>query len=345
MIPSPESGSGIVRWDSMADNNDLPRRLTIITPVHNEEDGLDRYAEDVSRKILARTDIDARVLFVDDGSSDQSWKKIVALTKTSERFSAIRLSRNYGAHIALAAGFDVVAGDTDAVATLACDLQDPPETVLEFVQEWRNGANIVWGKRRSRIDAGWRQQASQLLETVLRRYAMPRGSRFTTGSFLLMDRAVLECFRQFREQSRVTFALVAWTGFEQTVVSYDRAQRIHGKSGWTLGKMFNTACDVFIGFSPIPAKFISGIGFGMFAISIALILYLMIVWAFQNVLPGWTGMMATMIFFFGILFMMIGIMAEYLHRIFIESKNRPLYFISGQAKGPQEATERVSRDD
>jgi glycosyltransferase involved in cell wall biosynthesis len=316
-------------------------RVVIVTPIYNEEANIDRYAAEVSAVLLGATNIDARVLFVDDGSRDRSWQKLAALTKSSPRFAAIRLSRNFGSHLALAAGFDSIGDDADAVAILACDLQDPPTTILEFVRAWNAGADIVWGQRTSRADTGWRRSASSLLESMLRRYAMPRHSRFTTGSFLLMDRKVLSCVRQFREQSRVTFALVAWTGFDQAVVPYDRQPRIAGRSGWRFSQMVNSAYDVLIGFSPLPAKFITSLGLGMFAISLLVLLYLLLTWAFSRVQPGWTGMMATMTICFGVLFMMLGVTAEYLHRIFIEAKNRPLYFVAACAGQVSEATERV----
>jgi glycosyltransferase involved in cell wall biosynthesis len=319
--------------------NDGRPRLVIVTPVYNEESNLDRYAETVSATLLSAPDIAARVLFVDDGSRDLSWQKIAALTESSSRFSAIRLSRNFGSHLALAAGFDSIGDDVDAIAILACDLQDPPDTIREFVSVWRTGADIVWGQRRSRGDEGWRRGASGLLERMLRRYAMPRHSRFTTGSFLLMDRKVLHCLKQFREQSRVTFALVAWTGFNQAVVPYDRQLRQAGHSGWRFGQMINSAYDVLIGFSPLPAKFITAVGLGMFAVSLFVLLYLVLTWAFTRVQPGWTGMMATMTICFGMLFMMLGVIAEYLYRIFIEAKNRPLYFIAACAGEVSDATE------
>ena len=308
-----------------------PVRLVVVTPVFNEEANLDRYAAEVAATLFAAPGIEARILFVDDGSRDSSWARLQALTRASPRFSAIRLSRNYGAHLALAAGFDAVGEDADVVAVLACDLQDPVATLLDFVAAWRQGADIAWGQRRTRADEGWKRNASRLLENTLRRHAMPRHSRFTTGSFLLMDRRVLACLKQFREHSRVTFALVAWTGFKQAVVPYDRQARVAGKSGWRFGQMLNTAYDVLIGFSALPAKLMTGIGVSLFLLSLAATVYLLLVWAMSRVQPGWTGVMVTITLCFGVLFMMVGVMAEYLHRIFIEAKNRPLYFVSDGA--------------
>jgi len=256
---------------------------------------------------------------------------IEKLTASDDRFTAIRLSRNFGAHTALTAGFDFVPPDADIVATLACDLQDPPETILEFVNAWRAGADIVWGARRSRIDGRRRELASRLLVNTLRRFAMPKNSRFQTGSFFLIDRIVLNCIRQFREHGRVTFALVAWTGFSQSVVHYDRKQRVTGRSGWTFSQMLNTAYDVFIGFSPVPAKVLTAFGFFMLGGSLLAVAYLITTWLFLSVSPGWTGLMVTITLCFGLLFVMIGVSFEYLYRIFVETKNRPLYFVARQA--------------
>lgn len=305
--------------------------LVVVTPVYNEAENLDRYCAAVERVLLSREDINVRLILVDDGSTDGSWRKMEQIARHNSRFAAIRLSRNFGAHTALTAGFDFVPANADIVATLACDLQDPPETILAFVDAWRANADIVWGARRSRLDGRRRGLASRLLLTVLRRYAMPKGSKFQTGSFFLVDKTVLDCMRQFREHGRVTFALVAWTGFDQEIVNYDRQPRVSGRSGWTYMQMLNTAYDVFIGFSPVPAKVLTTFGFVMLGGSILSAIYIIVWWLFFAVQPGWTALMATMTLCFGLLFVMIGMSFEYLYRIFIETKHRPLYFVAGTA--------------
>ena len=164
-------------------NRHSPRAsLCILTPVYNEAGNLDRYVDEVTRILFSRPDLDAHVLFVDDGSSDDSWHKIQEIAKTSDRFSALRLSRNFGSHTALIAGFDYVRENTDIVATLACDLQDPPETIIEFVEKWREGFDIVWGARGKRADGLFRQAASRNLEYLLRRFAIGQGVRCGTSA-------------------------------------------------------------------------------------------------------------------------------------------------------------------
>src|SRR5262249_16330316 len=151
-------------------------------------------------------------------------------------------------------------------------------------------------------------------------YAMPRNSRFQTGSFFLIDRVVLDSLLQFREHSRVTFALVAWTGYDQSIVTYDRGPRVGGRSGWTFAKMIAPAYDALIGFSPMPAHLLTLFGFVMLGGSLLVFLYLVTAWLVSDVQPGWTGLMVTMTVCFGILFVMLGVSFEYLFRIFVETK-------------------------
>jgi dolichol-phosphate mannosyltransferase len=263
---------------------------------------------------------------VDDGSRDSSWAMIEQFCAQDDRFSALRLSRNFGSHAALAAGLRRAEGD--AVATLACDLQDPPETILAFVEHWRQGADIVWGARRQREDAAWRRWVSAAFAAILYRFAMPAGSKFTTGSFFLIDRRVCECYRQYTEHHRITFALVAWTGFDQAVVAYDRRHRTAGRSGWTFTRMLGAMYDTFIGFSDLPIRLISWLGFGIWAASVVIIVQLLVSYFTGDVLPGWTGVMVTMLLLFGLLFFALGLMGQYLHRIYRETTGRPVYFVA-----------------
>ncbi len=304
-------------------------RVTVITPVFNEEAGLVEFERTVRSVLLDNTEFAFEVLLVDDGSTDASWARIEEMHARDGRFQAVRLSRNYGAHVALSAGFAHASGD--AVATLACDLQDPPEAVLEFARRWRQGgAQIVWGRRRTREDAGWRIGFSRLFEALIRRFAMPRDSRFTVGSFLLVDRLVADCFRQFQEHNRVTFALVAWTGFTQEVVDYDRRQRRTGTSGWTWRRMVKTMYDTFIGFSFLPIRLMTLVGILLSTLTLPFATYLVLVYLTGRPLAGWTSVMLALTLFFGIQFLLMGIVGEDLYRIYAEVVRRPLDFVSAR---------------
>jgi glycosyltransferase involved in cell wall biosynthesis len=309
-----------------ADPGRLPVVL-VLTPVYNESAGLDAYERAVRDTLLARTDCDVRVLFIEDGSTDDSWPRIHELAARDGRFRGIRLSRNYGSHIALSAGFANVA-DADAVATLACDLQDPPEVVSRFIDAWKRGADIVWGKRTTRDESPLRIWTSRMFERLIRTHAMPRRSRFTTGSFLLVDRKVADCFAQFQEHNRVTFALVAWTGFTEAVVDYERHRRRTGQSGWTYGRMVKTMYDTFIGFSQTPIRVMTVTGGVVSLLTIPMAAYIVYHRIAGHPILGWTSTMLPLTLFFGLQFLMMGIVGEYLYRIYAEVVRRPLYFVS-----------------
>lgn len=302
--------------------------VDILTPVFNEEDNLDAYAAEVERVLLSRQDVEFRVLFVDDGSRDSSWRRMEAICASNPRFRAIRLSRNFGSHVALSAGFANISPDADAAATLACDLQDPPETVLAFVEAWRAGAQIVWGERRTRDDSRWKVWASGLFTSALKRYAMPPGSLFTTGSFLLADRRVVDCVNQFKEHNRITFAMVAWTGFDQVRVPYDRQARTRGVSGWSFAKMIKAMYDAFVGLSTLPIRVMRVAAAMAVVLSAVLVAYLIVVSMTGNRVPGWSSQMLLLSVFFGVQFSLMSIVGEYLSRIYTESMQRPLYFVS-----------------
>jgi dolichol-phosphate mannosyltransferase len=303
--------------------------LVIITPVFNEAENLPDYAAEVSRVLFSRTDIAVRVVLVDDGSTDESWALIEELARDDQRFRGLRLSRNFGSHTALSAGLANAGDDADAVATLACDLQDPPAVVLDFVDCWQDGAQIVWGERRARDDSPWKIRTSRLFSRALERHAMPKGSLFTTGSFFLLDRRVLDCFNEFKEHNRVTFALVAWTGFDQARVQYDRQARTKGASGWSFRSMIKAMYDAFIGLSTVPIRLMKVAAASVAVLAVLLTGYLITVaLALGTRAPGWASEMIVLSSFFAVQFWLMGIVGEYLHRIYIESTRRPLYFIA-----------------
>ena len=318
--------------------------LTLITPVYNESENLSSYVEEVRTKLMERGDLDVQVLFIDDGSSDDSWTIIKQITEAHPRFRGIRLSRNFGSHTAISAGFDHIGDDADAAVVLAADLQDPPETVLEFVERWKGGAEIVWGRRATRLDSRWRVLTSRMFHRMLRRHAMPKGSQFTTGSFFLIDRKVISAVSQFAETNRITFALVAWTGFEQDTVDYARRKRVAGTSGWTFTDMVRAMYDAFVGFSGLPIKLMERAALASLVIAVGLAVYLVIASLTRGTrVPGWTSQMLLLAVFFGIQFWLIAILGQYLARIHREVVRRPLYFVSRDTGDRSRATdERLS---
>ena len=318
-------------------------KIAVVTPLYNESEALPRYFREVGELLLDNSGCDVRLILVDDGSQDRSWQMLREACGKDERVSALRLSRNFGSHAAIAAGLNAVPDDIDAVVVMACDLQDPPAVALEFVEQWRQGADIVWGQRTGRRDARWRIAASTVFEAMLRRWALPRGSLFTTGSFFLADRRVVEAMRAMQEHNRITFALVAWTGFDQARVPYQRAERVSGRSKWGVRRMLKTMYDAFVGFSTLPIRLMKAAATAAFLLALGLVAYLLVIAAVTRTsVPGWTSQMLVLSVFFGIQFSLTAMIGEYLARIYQESVARPAYFVSELADIGTEP-ERVGR--
>ena len=302
------------------------KSLSIITPIYNEQESLPHYIKVVSEQLLSNLNLNVEVIFIDDGSVDESWNIIQDLTSRDNRFKGIKLSRNFGAHSAISAG--IAYSKADGLVMLACDLQDSVEAIHEFIRKWQEGYQIVWGKRISRKDPTWRIICSKVLHRLLVRYAFSAQTNFQTGSFFLIDRVVANAYRTFSEKNRLAFALVAWSGFRQTFVEYIRVERKAGKSGWTFGKMLRSSYDLFLGYSHIPVRIITMSGVILCSVAMTVLAYVLLSWVGGKPLPGYTSLMATIMFFFGFQSLILGLIGEYLFRIYIEVINRPLYLIS-----------------
>lgn len=299
------------------------KTISIITPVLNEEENLSHFMDAVKALLFSQTQYHWELIFVDDGSTDSSWNQIRQLCEADTSVKGIRLSRNFGSHAALYAGFSECTGD--AAVFLPCDLQDPPEVVLSFIEKWEAGAEIVFGHRTNRGDSTGKRVTSALFNFLLRKFAMPRGSKFTTGSFLLADRRAVEAYLNHAEYNRITFALFAWTGFHQDKVDYVRRKRDRGVSGWNLGKMFKSFYDAFMGFSHLPVRLITIAATGTFCLSTLIFIYIVFSFAAGNPAPGWTSIMGIITLFFSIQFFIMTVVGEYLHRIYLEVLKRPVY--------------------
>lgn len=303
------------------------RLITVITPVYNEEGNLDVYYKGICETLFPLQKYEFEIIFIDDGSTDKSWGKILDICNRDRHFNAIRLSRNFGSHCAVTAGLDRARGD--AAVILACDLQDPVETVIEFLKKWEEGYQIVWGERIVREDAKWRTITSNIFSLILRRWVLPRDSKFTTGSFFLMDRRVIDCYCLYEDNSRLTFAMVAWTGFRQTTVQYHRRLRIAGRTGWTFSKMITAFYNVVLAYSTIPLKIISILSILTLFLTIPIVLY--IFYLFMNRRTGNIGWISTILavfLFSSLVLFQLSILGEYLIRVYKDASRRPLYFVS-----------------
>jgi len=300
--------------------------LSIVVPVFNERGNLARFHQEVAAVMRELAEYDCEIVFVDDGSRDDSFAVIEELRVRDPRISAIRFPRNFGSHIAIAAGIDHCRGD--AAVVLAADLQDPPQLIREFVARWREGYDVVWGARTGRDDGAIRGMAMNAFYRAVRRFAIPTYPKGGTGSFCLIARAALEAFRRCNERNRLTFGLIAWAGFRETEVPYFRPQRLVGASSWTPAKMIKAAVDMFVSFSLLPIRLISLFGITVSALSFLFGFYVLInKILFGARVLGWTSVMLAVLVLGGVQLVMIGVLGEYLWRILDEARARPLYVV------------------
>lgn len=302
---------------------------SIVVPVYNEEKVLPEFYRRVSDAMKSTGEYE--VVFVDDGSTDSSLEIIKSLAAMDPHIKYIKLSRNFGQQVAISAGLDFAGGR--AIVFIDVDLQDPPEVILQMIEKWKMGGEVVYGKRASRKGEGILKQitANIFYRTlnVISQYKFPVDS----GEFKLIDRKVAEALRKFREKSRYVRGIISWLGFNKAEVVYVRDRRFAGSTKYPFTKMIKLSLDAITSFSYLPLKFAMYLGF---VISFCSFIYLLVVFyqkLFTNTtIIGWASLIAINLFFNGIVLMILGVYGEYIGRIYEESKNRPLYVVS-ETKG------------
>ena len=309
--------------------------LSIVIPIFNEEpiiDELDRRLRAFMGS-LEKLGLDWDVIFVNDGSRDASLEKLRALAVREKRYKVVSFSRNFGHQLAITAGLDRAEGD--AVVVMDADLQDPPEVVAEMVAKWREGYDVVYGVRSTRHG-----------ETIFKKFTAAFFYRFLrsmtgveipldAGDFRLMSRPAVLALRALRERHRFVRGMVAWVGFRQTGVTYERSARFAGETKYPLRKMVKFALDGITSFSTLPLRIATWLGVlsGFAAVGIGL-------WAIyikfyvSGVVPGWTTIMILVAFSSSVQLIVMGILGEYIGRAYDELKRRPLYLVSEQINLP-----------
>ena len=322
------------------------RTLAWVLPVYNESGNLSRLYErlaGVADSLAPR--YRTRFVFVDDGSADDSLQQLLQLRERDPRVEVLSFSRNYGHQLAVTAGLDFV--EADATVVIDTDLQDPPEVVLELVDRWEAGADVVYAQRRSRKDTLAKRGTAFLFYSVLERLASVKIPR-NTGDFRLMDRRVVEELRKYREHDRFLRGLVSYVGFRQEAVLFDRDARFAGKSGYPLKKMLRFAADGILGFSTVPLQLISRVGFAVSALALLGIIYALVIRLFlpDAAVPGWAFQTIATFFIGGIQLVMLGVLGSYVGRIYVEVKQRPLYtmgMVAANGEGHPETLAEATR--
>jgi len=304
---------------------DPPTSLAVVVPAYNEGVGLRDFHARLAA-VLDSLDLACSVLYVDDGSRDDTWAVMCALRAADGRVATLRLSRNFGKELALTAGLDHV--DADAAVVIDADLQDPPELIPRFVEHWRAGCDVVYGTRATRAgETGFKKMTAAVFYRVMGRLSstpIPRD----TGDFRLLSRRALEALRQVRERQRFMKGLFTWVGFRQQAVVYNRDPRHAGQSKWNYWRLWNFAIEGITSFSTAPLRIATYVG-----ILAALAAFLFGLWVlgkalwFGDPVPGYPSLMVVVLFLGGIQLMALGIIGEYLGRLYMEAKQRPLYLI------------------
>jgi dolichol-phosphate mannosyltransferase len=315
----------------------VTKLVTVIVPVLDEEQSIGVLYQRTRDVFEGEPDYDFDLLFIEDGSTDQSFARIQELAEQDARVRCLRMSRNFGSHLGATAGMFDARGDM--VVIMASDLQDPPEVIPDFLRAWEGGGRIVWGVRRTRKDPLLKRLLAKAFYGLIRRIALPSYPERGTGSFCLLDRCVVDAFRQFPERNRVFFGVVLWTGYPQAHVEYDRQERHSGVSKWTFWRQVKAALDTILGFSYAPVRAISGLGVLFAALSFAYVGVILVAWWRTGIaVPGWASLMAAIMFLGGLQLLALGVLGEYLWRILDESRRRPLYVIRERLPGDEPAS-------
>jgi len=301
-------------------------RLSVIVPVLDEEDGLGALIDRL-RPVLERTGLSWEVLFVDDGSRDATLAAIKELYARDKRFKAISLSRNFGKEVATAAGLAYVQGD--AAVIIDADLQHPPELIIDFVKLWREGYDVVYGQRldrnADRLLHQWAARSFYLLFRKMSGTSLPEGA----GDFRLLDRKAIDAMNSMRERVRFNKGLFAWMGFHCTGVPYQVAPRRTGASRFRSRQLMHFALDGLASFSTVPLRVWSYLGLivSFFALLYA-VFFLIKTLLFGPDVPGFPTLIISVLFFSGVQLISLGVIGEYLGRIYEEVKGRPLFLVA-----------------
>lgn len=298
--------------------------LSIVAPVYNEAEGIDAFYE---RTHLAATKLgDAELIFVDDGSTDASWEHLLAIAGRDPSVRLVRLSRNFGHQIALTAGLQAARGQ--AVVTIDTDLQDPPELIPELVLRWQDGYDVVHAVRTKR--AGERRLRLVGIDLYYRLLGHIAGTPIPqqAGDFRLLSRRALDALGAMPERARYLRGMASWIGFRQTSVSYARDARHAGQTKYPLRRLVRLGADGILSFSTVPLRLVSALGAVLVVFCAGVLVWSLYVRLFTDDHPaGWTSVIAVVLLLGGVQLLSLGVIGQYIARIFEEAKGRPLYLV------------------
>jgi len=303
---------------------------SVVIPVFNERDGIEplflrvvAVANQIEKEFA---DTSCEIILVNDGSKDGSTERLDALPARDKRFKVLHLSRNFGHQIAITAGIEWASGNT--VTVMDADLQDPPEVILDFLRKWNEGFEVVYAVRRKREgETAFKLFTAKAFYRLIRRLTRV-DIPVDTGDFRLMDRKAVDALLSMTERHRFIRGMVSWVGYRQTGVLYDRASRQFGQTHYPFKRMLKFALDGVTSFSSFPLQIASYMGVAAALLSFLAIFYAVYLKLTDRTIQGWTSLIIVVLFMGGAQLLSLGIIGEYLGRVYDESRRRPLYFIS-----------------
>ena len=303
------------------------KKISIIIPAYNEEESLPFLFERLEELTKKLENYEFEFLFVNDGSKDKTLEIIKAQREIDNRVSYVDFSRNFGKEIAMIAGLDYVTGD--AVIFMDADLQDPPELIEEFLKYWEQGYDDVYAKRKSRKGETFLKKfTSKMYYKVLQKLAGMEIQK-DTGDFRLLDRRCVNALKKLRESQRCTKSMFSWIGYKKKEVLYDRDPRIAGKTKWNYKKLIDLAIDGITSFTTSPLRLATYISIPTFILLAGYFIYVIAkCFIIDEPMHAFQAIIILILFFSGVQILLFGILGEYLGRIFVETKHRPLYLVN-----------------
>ena len=299
---------------------------SVVVPMYNEEEVIPVTYQRLT-DVMEKANVNYEIIFVNDGSRDKTAELLNEICDNDKRVKLLDFSRNFGHQIAITAGMDYSCGQ--CIVVIDGDLQDPPELIPAMIEKWKDGYDVVYGKRISRQGESIFKKLTAAIYYRLLRSMTDVSIPVDTGDFRLIDRKVCDALKEVKERNRYVRGLISWLGFKQTSIEFERQERFAGETKYPLRKMLKLAFDGITTFSYKPLKLASYIGTIISLGSFAYLIFVIVQRLFfpETVQPGWASTLAVSLFFNGITLLMLGIMGEYVGRIYDEVKGRPLYII------------------
>ena len=303
------------------------KKISLVIPMYYEEQVAEECYRRTRNVLKSIEEYDYEIIFINDGSKDKTLEILETIAKEDNKVKVISFSRNFGHQSAVTAGLKYATGD--AIIIIDADLQDPPELIPDMLKYWENGYDVIYGKRKKREgESAFKLLTAKVFYETLNKLSdveIPKD----TGDFRLVDKKVVDVVNNLPEHNKFLRGLFSWVGFRQYAYEYERKERFAGKTKYPLKKMMKLAKDGIFSFSTKPLKIVGGLGIISVIISIAILIYAILSYAYSwnNLTPGWTSIMCTIIFLGGVILLSLWMIGEYIGRIYEETKQRPQYII------------------